>query len=198
MSYAGEIVSWNEVLLSGINLWLDLYRSGDKYYKYEGDLRLSLTKCFWKVANGKELPHEGIQYERRIVGNTRVDFLLGNEVSLEVKFEPDYPGMPSTRKPVTNVVLKTPDKEVAKYAGLTDAEAGIRLYEIELDFLKLAAHKKRGIAYNYLLCMDEDGRLFRNLARSFKTSKVKHASIPWKSIRRGIDNKKVYYFLWQA
>jgi len=186
------------VLLSGIDLWLDLYKAGEKYYENEGNLRLSLTKCFRKIADHKGLNYEDIRVEKTIIGRTRVDFSFANEVSLEVKFEPDYPGMPLTRKPVTNVVLKAPDREVAKYAGLTDAETQMRLYEVELDFLKLMALKKKSVPYNYLLCLDEDGRLYRNLARSFKTSKVKHLSTPWKLIRRGIDNLEVYYFLWQA
>lgn len=187
-----------EIFSKGFDLWINLYTSNDEYYKYEGNLCMSLMKCFWKVAEEKGLPLEGIQQEVRVVGNTRVDFLLGNELSFEVKFEPDYPGMPITRKPVTNVVLKIPDREVARYAGLTDGETRMRLYEVELDFLKLLAHKKIGIPYNYLLCLDEDGRLYRNLAKSFKTHRVKQLFIPWKSIRRGIDSREVYYFLWQA
>jgi len=191
-------MSWNEVFSKGINLWVKLYESGDKYYKYEGNLWRSLLKCFREMAEKKGLPFEELQQEKNIVGNSRVDFLFGKEVSFEVKFEPDYPGMPTTRKPVTNVVLKAPDRAVAEYAGLTDAEARMRLYEVELDFLKLMAHKERGIPYNYLLCLDEDGRLHRNLARSFKTRQVKKLTIPWKLIRRGIDGQEVYYFLWQA
>lgn len=182
----------------GFDLWIKKYASRDEgHYKYEESLRKSLRKCFQKVAKEKALPIEEIQPEKRFVGNTRVDFLLGNEVSIEVKFEPDYPSMPITRKPVTNVVLKTPDREVAKCAGLTDEEARKRLYEVELDFLKLIACKKKGIMYNYL-CLDEDGRLYRNLAKSFKTSIIKQLLIQWKSICRGIDSRIVYYFLWQA
>jgi hypothetical protein len=150
-------------------------------------LKRSLKRCFEKVAKEKGLPPEEILSERRIVGNTLMDLLFGREVSVEVKFEPDYPDMPPTRKPGTNVVLEAPDPEVAKYAGLTSEEAQMRLYEVALDFLKLMAHKKKGVPYNYLLCLDEDGRLYRNLDRSFKTPHVKRLSIPWKSIRRGIQ-----------
>lgn len=191
-------MSWNEVFSKGIDQWINLYTSGDKYYEYERDLCLSLIGCFRKVAEEKELPREGIQQEITVVGKTQVDFLFGTEVSLEVKFEPDYPDMPRTRKPVTNVVLKTPDREVAKFAGLTDEEAQMRLYEIELDFLKLIAHKKKDIPYNYLLCLDEDGRLYRTLGNSFRSRHVKQVTIPWKSIHRGKDHQEVYYFLWQA
>ncbi|MEM2338485.1 MAG: hypothetical protein QXP06_07835 [Candidatus Bathyarchaeia archaeon] len=190
------MISWNEVFSEGFNLWIRKYTSkSERYYECEESLQYSLLRCFETVAGDKGLPPEGIQREARIVGNTRVDFLLGNEVSFEVKFEPDYPSMPPTRKPVTNVVLKTPDKEIAKLAGLTSEEAQIRLYEVELDFLKLMAYKKNGIPHNYLLCLDEDGRLYRSLAKSFKTRQAKQFIIPWKSIYRGIDNKKVYYFL---
>jgi hypothetical protein len=192
-------MSWNEVFSKGFNLWINRYTSKEEdYYKYEGDLWKSLMECFEKVAQEKGLPPEAIQQNENIVGKTKVDFLLGNEVSFEVKFEPDYPGMPCTQKPRTNTVLKIPDKEVAKYSGLTDEVARIPLYEVELDFLKLLAHKKRGIPYNYLLCLDEDGRLYRNLAKSFKTGSIQQLLIPWKSIRRGIDNRKVYCFLWLA
>jgi len=190
-------MSWNEVFSEGFNLWIRRYTSKNEgYYKYEKNLRDSLLECFGLVTVEKRLPLEGIQQEVRIVGNTRVDFLLGNEVSLEVKFEPDYPSMPSTRKPVTNVVLKKPDKEIAKLAGLTSEEMQMRLYEVELDLLKIIAYKKKGIAHNYLLCLDEDGRLYRSLVKSFKTRPAKQLIIPWKSLYRGIDNKKVYYFLW--
>ena len=189
--------SWNEVFTEGFDLWIDLYRSKEKYYKYEGNLCISLLKCFQKVAKDKNLSLEGIQQEKTIVGNTRVDFLLGNEVSFEVKFEPDYPDMPITRKPVTNVVLKTVDIKVAKHAGLEDKEAQMRLYEVELDFLKLMAHKNMRVPYNHLLCLDENGRLHRSLHKSFKTQKVKKLTIPWRLIRRGTDNQEVYYFLWQ-
>ena len=192
-------MSWNELFSKGFDLWIRKYTSKDEdYYKYEGNLRASLRKCFEKALEEKGLPLEEVQSEAGIVGNTKVDFLLGNEVSIEVKFEPDYPSMPVTRKPVTNAVLKIPDVEVVKYAGLTGQEAGMRLYEVELDFLKLLAHKKRGIPYNYLICLDEDGRLYRNLAKSFKTSQVKQLSIPWKSVYRGIDHQRVFYFLWQG
>lgn len=192
-------MSWNEVFSKGFNLWIENYTSKDEdYYKYERGLCASLLKCFEKIAEEKGLPTGGIQQEINIVGDTRADFLLGEEASFEVKFEPDYPGMPPTRKPVTNVNLKIPDKEVANYAGLTDEEAQLRLYEVELDFLKLMAHKKRGIPYNYLLCLDEDGRLYRNLVNSFRTSRVKQLGISWKTIRRGTDGQEVYYLLWQT
>jgi len=189
---------WNEVFTKGFDLWLNLYMSNEEYYKYESILCISLLNCFKKSVEEKRLPFGDIQQEERLIGSTRVDFLLGNDVSLEVKFEPDYPNMPITRKPVTNVVLKTPDGQVAKYAGLTNKETRMCLYEVELDFLKLMAYKKRGIRHNYLLCLDEDGRLYRNLANSFRTSRVKKLTIPWKLIQRGADGKKVYYFLWQA
>jgi len=194
-----EIAFWNEVFFKGFDMWIKKYESQDEdYYKYERNLRESLWKCFENVVEEKGLPLNGIQQNKAVVGRTRVDFLLGNVVSFEVKFEPDYPNMPSTRKPVTNVVLKTPDEEVAKYSGLTDEEVQTRLYEVELDFLKLLALKKKGIPYNYLLCLDEDGRLYRNLPNSFRTRIVKQLVIPWKSIHRGIDGREVHYFLWQA
>lgn len=192
------MMSWNEVFSNGFKLWIDLYSSKDKYYKYESNLCKSLKKCFEKIAKEKGFSPEGIEQEKRVVGRTWVDFLLGKEVSFEVKFEPDYPGMPITRKPVTNTVLKIPDGEVAKYAGFTNEEAQMRLYEVELDFLKLMAHKKIGVPYNYLLCLDEDGRLYRNLSKSFKTRRVKQLFISWKLIRRGIDSQKVHYFLWHT
>jgi len=155
-------------------------------------------RCFWELSKEKKLSFREIQQEKNIVGNTRVDFMFGNEVSFEVKFEPDYPDMPITRKPVTNVVLKVLDGAVAKRIGLTNGEAQMRLYEVELDFLKLMAHKKKGVAHNYLLCLDEDGRLYRNLNKSFKTQKVRNLTVPWKSLQRGIDNQEVHYFLWKA
>lgn len=175
-----------------------MYSAGDDYYKCESNLVRSLLRCFQNACEESGMPSEQIKQEVTIVGSTRVDFLLGNNVSFEVKFEPDYPEMPATRKPVTNVVLKTPDPAVAERAGLTEPEATTRMYEVELDFLKLLAYKKTGIPHNYLLCLDEDGRLVRNLHRSFKTSVVKKLEIPWKETRRGKDGKSVHYFLWKA
>lgn len=70
-----------------------------------------------------------------------------------------------------------PDIEVAKLAGLKDEEAQMRMYEVELDFLKLIAHKRIGIPHNYLLCLDEDGVLHRNLDNSFRTKKVQNLTI---------------------
>lgn len=190
---------WNEVFLKGVDLWTELYKSkAEDYYKYERYLCSSLMKCFLSVCVEKDLPSSELQIEKGIVGRTRVDFLFEKEVSFEVKYEPDYPSMPMTRKPVTNVVLKVPDVEVAKLAGLKNQEARMRMYEVELDFLKLMAHKRRGIPHNYLLCLDEDGALHRNLGNSFRTEKVQNLSIHWKTIQRGIDNQRVRYFLWHA
>jgi len=196
-----KLMSWNEVFLRGFNLWIKSYTSGlKKYYECEGDLVISLMLYFHEAALEKGLSgwRNGIVQEKKIIGYNRVDLMLGDEVAFEVKFEPDYPDMPRTRKPVTNTVLKRPDRIISKYAGLTDEESQMRLYEIELDFIKLMAYKQKGIPYNYLLCLDEDGRLYRTLANSFRTQKIQKISIPWKSIRRGIDGQKVYYFLWQA
>jgi hypothetical protein len=190
---------WNEVFLKGFDLWTGLYKSkAEDYYKYERKLCNSLMKCFQRVSEEKGLPSLKIQTEKGIVGKTRVDFLIENDVSFEVKCEPDYPDMPTTRKPVTNVVLKTPDIKVAELAGLKDEEARMRMYEVELDFLNLMAHKKVGIPYNYLLCLDEDDMLHRNLDNSFRTEKCKNLAIHWKTIQRGVDNQRVHYFLWQT
>jgi hypothetical protein len=106
--------------------------------------------------------------------------------------------MLATRKPVINVVLKTPDARVAELAGLKGEETRKRMYEVELDFLKLLAHKEAGIPYNYLLCLDEDCMLYRNLSNSFRTETVQHLAICWKTIQRGIDSQRVHYFLWQT
>lgn len=155
-------------------------------------------KCFVKICREKDLPVHEIANEVSLLGNTRVDFLFDREVTLEVKFEPDYPNMPETRKPVTNTVLKSVDEKIAQYAEITYEESQMRLYETELDFLKQMAHKKAGYPYNYLFCLDEDGRLYRSLGKSLRTKKIREQNIFWKSIKRGIDNQWVYYFLWAA
>lgn len=185
--------------MEGFDAWIRLYKSKtEDYYRYERNLCSSLMECFQRVCNEKGLPSGEIQTEADIVGRTRVDFLLDKEVSFEVKYEPDYPDMPKTRKPVTNVVLKTPDPSVAELAGLAAEEARMRMYEVELDLLKLMAHKKKGIPHNCLLCLDEDGMLYRNLSNSFRTEKVATLTLPWKTIQRGKDGQRVFYFLWET
>ena len=183
----------------GLLRWLDSYASGSEYLKYESDIERQLRDAFEQVAIEKGLLQIGlIELHKRIVGSTRVDITLGEDVSLEIKFEPDYPGMPITRKPVTNVVLKIPDQDVARVVGLTPEEAQQRCYEIELDFLKLIAYKMTGIPHNYLLCLDEDGRICSTLSNSLRLDLIRNLEIPWKSIRRGKDGKNVSYFLWKA
>lgn len=192
-------MSWDQVFLKGFNLWASRYAANRvDYFKKENELCEALLNCFKTTCRQENLSSDNIHREVTLLGKTRLDFLLGNEVSLEVKFEPDYPGMSKSLKPVTNTTLKRLDAEVTKLLSLNSDEVQLRIGEIELDFLKLIAHKKLGIGYNFLFCLDEDGRLFRNLYRSFRTRTVRQVFIDWKKINRGIDGKAVHYFLWKA
>jgi hypothetical protein len=192
-------MQWNQVFLKGFDSWVSEYAASQTgYFKKENQLCNALLNCFKTTCKQHNLDSDNIHTEANLLGKTRLDFLLGNEVSLEVKFEPDYPDMPKSLKPVTNTTLKQLDPEVAKTLALEQDEAQFRIGEIELDFLKLLAHKKLGLTDNYLLCLDEDGRLYRNLGKSFKTKIVKQTHIDWKTINRGSDGKTVHYFLWHT
>ena len=90
------------------------------------------------------------------------------------------------------------DREIAGYARLDDNESQMLPYEVELDILKLIAFKNYGIQNNYLFLLDEDGRLYRGLLRSFRTTIAKKVSFHWQTVYRNADNKKTHYFLWKA
>jgi len=93
-------LSWNVVFLKGFDIWLNQYITKENdYYKTERDLCKALNECFIKASKENQLPTQEIKQEIRILGRTRVDFSLGRDVCFEVKFEPDYPEMLSTKKP---------------------------------------------------------------------------------------------------
>jgi hypothetical protein len=199
LALVDDYMSWTQVFRKGFELWEKDYCSPlSAYVKREIQLCEKLQNCFSQVCQQQKLNNDDVQREVTLLGQTRLDFLLGKKVSLEVKFEPDYPDMPKSLKPVTNATLKRPDPEVTKTLAFKPEESQLRIGEIELDFLKLLAHKKLGVVDNFLFCLDEDGRLFRNLVNSFRTKVVRDAFVDWKTINRGIDGQTVHYFLWHA
>jgi len=132
-----------------------------------------------------------------VIKNIIVDLTLGDdEVLVEVKLEPDYLGQAKSQKPVTNQTTKVINNEVARLVGLDDTISSVK--EIEYDFLKAMAYRQKGVLHSYVLCVDEDGYLRKNLAKSFITPQMKQLPLPWKSIQRKKDGKELYYIFWKA
>jgi len=185
-----------DLVRAAIAAWLDRYQRSERYYEYEREITAELEELLRLKSAAHGFRPEDIGREGRLVGRTFADFVVGQrQASLEVKFEPDYPRMKPTRKPVTNVVLKSPDPEIARILTADGLDPNVRAYEIELDLLKLLAHRHLGVPANFFFCLDEDGRLVRNLSANMKTQPGQHLTLEWHSVVRGIDRRAVHYLL---
>ena len=137
-------MNYHHLFLDGVRAWLSAYEGGTQMLYTEADLQSHLF--FHLVALMRDRNFDQ-PYEIHVNHSVRsaqekIDMVLGDgEVLIELKFEPDYPELPNSKKPV--VFKKDIEKE---------------------DFERMGRYAQLGYRYCYALVLDEDGihhRAFR-------------------------------------
>jgi len=155
-------MNYNELFLSAWESILKKYEHGKIKFLSESDFQSHLfSECLKWLSNAKtETPYK-IHAERSIISpHKKTDIVLGgDEVAVEIKFEPDYPGMPASKKPVTFI-------RKSEGSG-----------SIEHDVEKLSDYKRLGVKHAHFVMIDEDefhkDRIIKYLRlKNWKTLKV--------------------------
>lgn len=162
---------YNELFLKAWKNILREYEGGKVRFLSERDLQAHLFSGCLKLmsSEGAETPYK-IHAEKSILSpHKKTDLVLGDdEVAIEIKLEPDYPGMPRSKKPVTFV-------RRSEGSG-----------SVEDDVEKLSEYKRLGIKHAYFVMIDED--------ESHKNRVMKHLQIEnWKTLK--VDGRKSYYVI---
>lgn len=163
-----NLTSYNELFLKAWANFLKEYEGGRIRFLSEGDLQSHLfSECLKLMSiQGFETPFK-IHAEKSISGSRRkTDLVLGDdEVAIEIKLEPDYPGMPGTKKPVT-FVRKTEGSN-----------------SVEHDIERISEYKRLGVKHAHFVMIDED--------ESHKNKIAKHLQIGnWKILK--VNGRKSY------
>jgi len=135
-----SLIPYNEVFLRAWENILKEYERGKIKFLSERDLQAHLfSECLRLLSTETaETPYK-IHAEKSILSShKKTDLVLGDDVVLEIKFEPDYPGMPRSKKPVTFV---------------TKSEGS---GSVEDDIEKLSLYKKLGVKHAHFVMIDED------------------------------------------
>jgi len=159
---------YNELFLKAWANVLKGYEDSKIRLLSERDLQAHLFSECLRLLSGEraETPYK-IHIEKSITSpHRKTDLVLGNdEVAIEIKFEPDYPSMPKSRKPVT-------------FVRKLDGSGSI-----ESDVEKLSEYKKLGVRHVHLVMIDED--------ESHKNKIRKHLQIDnWKTLE--VNGRKSY------
>lgn len=131
-------MDYNEVFLHAWRKFLDKYEQEKIQPLTESDIHGHLfSLCLEQLkSEGFETPYKVHMNWRVFSARKKSDIVLGDkEIVVEVKFEPDYPGV---SKPVTFREL------------------------VEEDLERISNYKKRGIPHTHFVMIDEDGFHMRN------------------------------------
>ena len=147
---------YNQLFTDAVEIFLFDYTSNKVRLYSERDLQSHLFYHIRKLMQEQGFPTPFQVYaEKRVFGREKVDLVLGdNEVLVELKLEPDYPGV---SKPVV-------------FTTLRDA-GGRGSGSIEYDIDKIQRYCDQGRS-SHLLVIDEDGLHKRKLKREWRA--IKH------------------------
>jgi len=131
-------MNYNEIFIESWNSVLKRYKEGNVRFLSEADLRCHIfSECLKLLIREKmEIPYK-IHAEKSILSpRQKADLVLGaDEVIVEIKFEPNYPGV---SKPV------------------------VFREDVEKDIAKMEEYLKRGAQHAHFVMIDEDGQHARN------------------------------------
>lgn len=132
-------MDYNDVFLQSVKDLKKDYLSGELKFETESDLQSHLfTYCIFNLKqNNFPKPLKIRTNFGMFSSRQKIDLVLGEDVTLEIKYEPDNSSIPKSRSPV---VLSA---------------------DVEKDFKKINEYSKNGIKYSYFLFLDEDGQHFR-------------------------------------
>jgi hypothetical protein len=161
-------MTYNELFLKAWEGILKEYEAGKIKFLSERDLQSHLFSECLKLMSGEgaETPYK-IHAEKSIMSpHKKTDLVLGDdEVVIEIKLEPDYPGMPTSKKPVTFI-------RKSEGSG-----------SVEDDVEKLSEYKRLGVKHAHFVMIDED--------ESHKNRIIKHLQIEnWKTLK--VNGRKSY------
>jgi hypothetical protein len=131
-------VSYSEILQQAVDKLIADYTSKKILLFSEGDLQSHLFAHCRRIMESYDFPAPlkiFVEYGRYEIGRKRIDLVLGDDIFVEIKFEPDYPGV---SKPV---VFKA---------------------EVFSDIEKIASYAKKGKKGHFIM-IDEDGMHRRNV-----------------------------------
>lgn len=129
-------MDYHDLFLDSFSGWLAAYKSQDHVLHTEADFQSHLFAqiLFRMLGNDFPKPYRIHTNYSVLTPREKIDLVLGdNEVLVELKFEPDYIGMPKTRKPV---VLNE---------------------DIVRDFQRMERYASNGFPFCYAIILDEDG-----------------------------------------
>ncbi len=137
---------YHALFLDAVQRFIQTYQSGGLRLLTEADMKAYLFHYCLQALEATQVSMPYLVYCDVPIFSPRerADLLLGdNEVVVELKLEPDYPGLHPTQKP--------------------------RVFsdDIERDFERVRSYCQRGIPHGYVLVLDEDGchlRAFPNAA----------------------------------
>ena len=160
-------LSYNEVFLEALENVIEEYRKGRIRFYSEGDLQSHVfSKCL-KIMEREEFKTPFKVYSERGVFSKRskVDLVLGDdEVLVEFKLEPDYPGV---SKPVVFSTIKE--------AGSSGS--------VELDLEKIDDYANKGKPAHFVM-LDEDGKHARKINGEWKEMTVRGKNRFWLKVYR--------------
>lgn len=144
-------LSYNDIFLDAVRKVLSDYEEGRIDIRSEGDLQSHLF--FWcrklMEENNFQEPLK-IYVEKSIFSKRKkIDLILGNdEVLVELKIEPDYPG-------------------VSKPVAFSTKSAAAGSGSVERDLEKISEYSMSGKCAHFLM-IDEDGRHVRKINNDWK------------------------------
>jgi len=155
---------YNRILIEALNEVIEEYHQGVIQFFSERDLQAQLFSACLKIMRreGFTTPYK-IYAEKGVIDKRKkTDLVLGNdEVLIELKLEPDYPGV---SKPVVFSTIR---------------EAGGRGYgSVEEDMNKIDEYSKRG-KHAHFIMIDEDGRHQRKIQSDWKDLIIKGRKRYW-------------------
>lgn len=148
---------YNAIFIRAVEDAIKEYVKGKIQFMTEADLQSHLfSKCVELMKQEVFTPPFQIHVEKDVFERRRkIDMVLGaNDVLVEIKLEPDYPGV---NKPVVFSTIK---------------EAGGKGYgSVEEDLLKIEDYARKG-KYAHFIMIDEDGRHTRKISANWKKVNV--------------------------
>ena len=162
-----EHKEYNRVFLEALDIIIEKYRMGRIRFYSEGDLQSHIfSECLRIMERDLFRWPLKIYCERGVFSKrSKVDLVIGDdEVLVEFKLEPDYPGV---SKPVVFSTIK---------------EAG-RSGSVELDLEKIDDYANKG-KHTHFVMLDEDGKHARTINGEWKEMTVRGKKRYWLQVYR--------------